>query len=124
MGAVIKHRGPIHSRKALFDVGISGPLVGLIVSMIVVTIGLTFSPVNIQHVQGTALELQFPPLFKLIANSIGYAGETFHPIAFAGWVGMLITAPNLIPVGQHSTEDTCYAPCSAKKQITYQHSHQ
>ncbi|HHI30464.1 zinc metalloprotease [Methanosarcinales archaeon ex4572_44] len=100
MGAVIKHRGPIHSRKALFDVGISGPLVGLLVSMIVAAIGLTLSPVEIPHVQGRALELELPPLFKLIANSIGYTGETLHPVAFAGWVGMLVTALNLIPAGQ------------------------
>ncbi len=100
MGAVIKHRGPIPSRKALFDVGISGPLVGLIVSVLVVAIGLTLPPVDIQHLQGRALELEIPPLFKLIAESIGYTEETLHPVAFAGWVGMLITALNLLPAGQ------------------------
>src|SRR3989304_4024316 len=46
MGAVIKHRGPIPNRQALFDVGISGPLIGLIVSVIVTIIGLLLPQVT------------------------------------------------------------------------------
>ncbi len=102
MGAVIKHRGPIPSRKALFDVGVSGPLIGLCVSIIVTVIGLLQPPV--QHITGgydTQLTLSLPPLFELITHIIPI-GEVsmIHPIAFAGWVGMLVTALNLIPAGQ------------------------
>jgi membrane-associated protease RseP (regulator of RpoE activity) len=100
MGAVIKHRGPIYNREALFDVGISGPLIGLIVSVLVTVIGLTLPPLNLQPAEGMMLELQLPPLFELIASSMGYTGDILHPVAFAGWVGMLITALNLIPAGQ------------------------
>ncbi|MFZ3169904.1 MAG: site-2 protease family protein [Candidatus Methanoperedens sp.] len=100
MGAVIKHRGPIPNRKALFDVGISGPLIGLIVSVIVTTIGLLQPPI-VQTTQGLQIELGTPLLFELINSIIPTRdGMMMHPIAFAGWVGMLVTALNLIPAGQ------------------------
>jgi membrane-associated protease RseP (regulator of RpoE activity) len=104
MGAVIRHRGPIPNRTALFDVGVSGPLIGLSVSIIVTAIGLLQPPVQ-QIQDGYAIQLTLPPLFELIARLIPAgepAGEmvAIHPIAFAGWVGMLVTALNLIPAGQ------------------------
>ncbi len=100
MGAVIKHKGPIPNRKALFDVGISGPLIGLIVSVIVTIIGLLQPPIA-QAPEGMSIELGIPLLFDLITRIVPN-GETMmmHPIAFAGWVGMLVTALNLIPAGQ------------------------
>lgn len=99
MGAIIKHRGPIPSRKALFDVGVSGPLIGLIVSVIVTIIGLMQTPVAIEG--GLQVELGIPPLFEFITRFIPIdENAALHPVAFAGWVGMLITALNLIPAGQ------------------------
>ena len=99
MGAVIKHRGPIPSRKALFDVGISGPLVGLIVSVIVTIIGLLQPPIVMEA--GFQVELGIPPLFEFITRFIPIGeNAALHPVAFAGWVGMLVTALNLIPAGQ------------------------
>jgi membrane-associated protease RseP (regulator of RpoE activity) len=100
MGAVIKHKGPIPNRKALFDVGVSGPLIGLIVSVIVTMIGLLQPPIT-QPPGGMSIELGIPLLFDLITRIVPN-GETMmmHPIAFAGWVGMLVTALNLIPAGQ------------------------
>lgn len=100
MGAVIKHRGPIPDRKALFDVGISGPLIGLIVSVFVTIIGL-FQPPLIQAQQGLRIELGIPILFELISKIVSAPQITvMHPITFAGWVGMFVTALNLIPAGQ------------------------
>lgn len=99
MGAVIKHRGPIPSRKALFDVGVSGPLIGLIVSVIVTIIGLLQPPLAVNG--GFQVELGIPPLFEFITRFIRTSDSAaLHPIAFAGWVGMLVTAFNLIPAGQ------------------------
>ncbi len=99
MGAVIKHKGPIPSRNALFDVGISGPLIGLIVSIVVTIIGLLQPPL---HVSGNfQLQLGIPPLFEFISRFIPTSdAQTLHPVAFAGWVGMFVTALNLIPAGQ------------------------
>ncbi len=99
MGAIIKHRGPIPNRKALFDVGVSGPLIGLLVSIIVTVIGLLQPPVQISG--GFQIQLGIPLLFEFITRIIPTAeAATLHPVAFAGWVGMLVTALNLIPAGQ------------------------
>ena len=100
MGAVIKHRGPIPNRKALFDVGIAGPLLGLAVSIVVTIIGLLQPPLQ-KPPDGLEIQLSLPPLFEFLTRIIP-AGEAslMHPVAFAGWVGMLVTALNLIPAGQ------------------------
>jgi membrane-associated protease RseP (regulator of RpoE activity) len=100
MGAVIKHRGPIPNRKALFDVGISGPLIGLFVSIIVTIIGLLQDPVK-QTSDFFNIQLSSPILFEFITRFIPLNKALIsYPIAFAGWVGMLVTALNLIPAGQ------------------------
>lgn len=99
MGAIIKHRGPIPSRKALFDVGVSGPLIGLAASIFVTIIGLNL-PTVAPPQDMIMMELQNPPLFELLVNLVGSVGEFIHPVAFAGWVGMLVTLLNLLPSGQ------------------------
>jgi membrane-associated protease RseP (regulator of RpoE activity) len=100
LGAVIRHRGPIPNRKALFDVGIAGPLVGIIVSIIVTVIGL-LQPPMVNTPAGLQIQLGIPPLFELITRIIPNASTSvMHPVAFAGWVGMLVTALNMIPAGQ------------------------
>ncbi|MCX9083564.1 MAG: site-2 protease family protein [Candidatus Methanoperedens sp.] len=100
MGAVIKHKGPIPNRKALFDVGVSGPLIGLFVSIIVTIFGL-LQPAIPQASEGLSIELGIPFLFELISRFIpNQETMMMHPIAFAGWVGMFVTALNLIPAGQ------------------------
>ncbi|MCD6493256.1 MAG: site-2 protease family protein [Archaeoglobaceae archaeon] len=98
LGALIKHKGPIPNRKALFDVGVSGPLVGIVASCIVIAIGLNI-PFNLESYE-EGLILGTPILFDLIAKVVDFKGEVIHPIAFAGWVGLLVTFLNLIPVGQ------------------------
>jgi len=99
MGAVIKHRGPIPNRKALFDVGVSGPLIGLFASIIVTIIGLLLPPIA-QSPDGFEIQLGIPLLFEFITRLIPVEVSAMHPVAFAGWVGMLVTALNLIPAGQ------------------------
>ena len=101
MGAVIKYRGPIPSRKALFDVGVAGPLVGLIVSVLVTVIGLSLEVPQVAPVSDVLMfNLGLPPLFILIQNLLGVTGDSMHPVAFAGWVGMFVTLLNLLPAGQ------------------------
>ncbi len=103
MGAIIKHRGPIPSRTALFDVGIAGPIVGLIASIIVIAIGLSLPPLDIVPQDDFIFfKLSLPVLFTFIASFVGGVADDMiiHPVAFAGWVGMLVTALNLIPAGQ------------------------
>ena len=99
MGAVIKHRGPIPGRKVLFDVGVSGPVIGLLASVIVTVIGLLQPPIQISSGE-SGIALGIPPLFGFIMHFIPNSNTYIHPIAFAGWAGMLVTAINLMPVGQ------------------------
>jgi membrane-associated protease RseP (regulator of RpoE activity) len=95
------HKTPIPDRKALFDVAVAGPLVGLIVSVIVTLIGLSLPPVGFSPEPGSmVIDLQMPPLFEFLGMIVGYNGEALHPVAFAGWVGMFITLLNLLPTGQ------------------------
>ncbi len=97
LGAVIKHRGPIPSRKALMDVGIAGPLAGVAASVLVVAIGLRI-PYTISG--EPTLYIGTPPIFDAVVYLTNYSGEAIHPVAFAGWVGFLITFLNMLPVGQ------------------------
>ncbi len=100
LGAIIKLKGAIPDRKSLFDVGISGPLAGLLASIVVTAVGLALPPVTLVHPGEQTMVPGVPLLFQLIEKVVPTTSETMHPIAFAGWVGMLVTSLNLLPVGQ------------------------
>jgi len=111
MGAVIRMRGQMPSRKALFDIGVGGPIAGLVATVVVTVIGLLLGPVEIpahileQHQSGESLALNNPALLDIIATLLGTQasyGETLnpHPVIIGGWVGMFFTWLNLLPVGQ------------------------
>jgi len=101
------------NRRALLDVGISGPLAGFILSVIAVTIGLGLSQVATNAPPGT-LSLGNSLIFKFISRLVkgplpaGY-NIVLHPMAFAGWIGLLITAMNLLPAGQLDGGHIAYA---------------
>ena len=101
MGAVIRYKCPVPNRKALFDVWIAGPLVGLLVSIAVTFIGFNLEAPAVKPLQDSMmLDLGTPPLFMFIQNLVGATEGHMHPVAFAGWVGMFITLLNLLPAGQ------------------------
>jgi membrane-associated protease RseP (regulator of RpoE activity) len=111
MGAVIRIRGRIPDRKALFDIGVAGPLAGLVATVIVTVIGLTLPPVAVPDwvmAAESTVEIQFnyPLLLTGIAALLGeplsYGDPSLvvNPVVIGGWVGMFITFLNLIPVGQ------------------------
>jgi membrane-associated protease RseP (regulator of RpoE activity) len=110
MGAVIRMRGRIPNRKALFDIGAAGPLAGLVATVVVTAIGLQLDPLPAQEAAATAadgaarIKFNNPPLLAIIAELTGTAWKLeqglVHPVVFGGWVGMLVTLLNLLPVGQ------------------------
>jgi membrane-associated protease RseP (regulator of RpoE activity) len=105
MGAVIAMQPGIGDRRSLFDIAIAGPLAGLVPALLFSIIGLQWSQVIDTPEQGFGLLLGEPLLFKLLAYlTFGPLPENqdiaLHPVAFAGWVGILITALNLFPIGQ------------------------
>ncbi|GER94164.1 site-2 protease family protein [hot springs metagenome] len=104
-GAFIKMKSPIITRKALIDIGASGPIAGFIVSVIACIVGLSMSEIApLSNTEGT-LSLGDSILFSFLSNVIlGVAPDNhdifLHPVAFAGWIGLFVTSLNLIPVGQ------------------------
>jgi hypothetical protein len=101
-GAVIQQKSLPPNRDALFDIGFAGPVTGFIVSIIVTFIGVQLSVVTSELPEGAGL-IQVPLLFQLITRLFPPSGTgdwiLLHPVAFAGWVGMIITMLNLVPVG-------------------------
>lgn len=97
LGAVIRHKGPIPNRKALFDVGVAGPVTGVLASIIVVIIGLQL-PFELRT--EPTLYIGTPPIFDAVVYLLNYNKEVIHPVAFAGWVGFFVTFLNMLPVGQ------------------------
>lgn len=110
MGAVIRMRSRIPSRKALFDVGAAGPLAGLLATVVVTAIGVSLDPMTVpQRVLDSGSQVILfhnPPLLDVIAGALGqptgYDAENkvMHPVVMGGWVGMFFTVLNLLPVGQ------------------------
>jgi membrane-associated protease RseP (regulator of RpoE activity) len=100
LGALIRLKGAIPDRKSLFDVGVAGPLVGLAAAVVVTIIGFLLPPISTGPSQAQIGALGTPLLFSLIGKVVPTTSTGTHPVAFAGWVGMLITSLNLLPVGQ------------------------
>jgi membrane-associated protease RseP (regulator of RpoE activity) len=102
MGAIIRQKGPVPTRRALFDVGISGPLVGMLVAIAVTIFGLMLPLQADSGLRAMQMSPNAPLLFGFFLSILhpGAAVADVNPIAFAGWVGMLVTMLNLIPVGQ------------------------
>jgi membrane-associated protease RseP (regulator of RpoE activity) len=110
MGAVIKLRGRMPDRRTLFDIGVAGPIAGLVATIVVTVIGLSMPPVSIPasmlEQSDQAIRLADPPLMQGIAALLGeplyYDDPTtaVNPVVVGGWVGMFVTFLNLLPVGQ------------------------
>jgi membrane-associated protease RseP (regulator of RpoE activity) len=105
LGAVIRIREPFRTKQELFDVGIAGPLAGLIVLVPALFYGLTLSTVVPAPTEGTVINLGEPLLFQWAASLVvGPVAQgsaiNMHPMVFACWFGIFATALNLLPFGQ------------------------
>jgi membrane-associated protease RseP (regulator of RpoE activity) len=114
MGAVIAMRANMGNRRALFDIGISGPLAGLVPALIFSVVGLHWSTVVVEPPHQPGGTLGEPLLFQwLIAWIFGPLPEgttvSLHALGLAGWVGIFITALNLFPIGQLDGGHVLYA---------------
>jgi membrane-associated protease RseP (regulator of RpoE activity) len=113
-GAVIKMQPPIFDRRALIDIGASGPIGGFIVSIIAVIVGLGYSEVRSLEGLQEGIFLGSSILFDLLSEIIlniepDKYDIVLHPVAFAGWVGLLVTSLNLLPIGQLDGGHIMYA---------------
>jgi membrane-associated protease RseP (regulator of RpoE activity) len=121
-GAFIKIKSPITRKHQLFDIGVAGPLTGFILSVPALVYGLSLSkavpPIArdaADYVFGEPLILKF--FGSMIFKNIPPDYSIFlHPVAFAGWVGILVTALNLFPFGQLDGGHISYALFGKKSQ--------
>ncbi len=112
MGAIIAMRGRIKSRDALLDIGASGPLAGLLVALPVLVYGLATSHVGPTSAHGVqeGQSLLYLALKRVVLGPIAAGSDVdLNPIAFAGWTGLLVTALNLLPIGQLDGGHVAYA---------------
>lgn len=106
LGAFIKIKSPIPSRRALFDIGVAGPLAGFAVIVPVAVAGLLTAvpaPTLPPSSEGVALIFNDPPLLRLLGAALhvrDLANITPNPFYMAAWIGLLVTSLNLLPVGQ------------------------
>ena len=117
MGAVITQKAPMRNRKALFDIGIAGPLGGLVLALPLLIVGLSLStvqppPPGIEQAYQEGNSLLYIAAKYLVFGEVLPSGSRdvwIHPVAFAAWAGLLVTMINLIPVGQLDGGHVSYA---------------
>ena len=114
MGAFIRIRSPIYKRSALLDVGISGPIAGFVVAVVVLVLSIGQSKVLPIADLEAGFEIGEPLIFKATAYLMGKTPPAgmdlfLHPVAFAAWFGFFATAMNLLPVGQLDGGHVTYA---------------
>jgi Zn-dependent protease len=111
-GAVIAMSSRVNHRRALFDIGISGPLAGLIPTIVFCVLGLQWSHVGpiLPEIPRFGEPLILKWLFRWQFGEIPPGYDVYlHPMAWAGWVGLFITSLNLIPIGQLDGGHILYA---------------
>ena len=113
LGAFIRIRSPILSKRALFDIGIAGPIAGFVALLSPLIAGVALSKV-VPGI-GSSGDLIFgTPLILRLAEWARFPGVPLgdiylHPVARAAWVGLLATALNLLPIGQLDGGHIIYA---------------
>jgi membrane-associated protease RseP (regulator of RpoE activity) len=106
LGAVIRMSPRIPSRRALFDIAAAGPLAGMVLALPLTYLGIARSAIVAKSaIPAHSITLGEPLLFKglgwLVHGALSKNVDLMlHPLAFAGWAGMFVTALNLLPIGQ------------------------
>ncbi len=120
-GAFIKMKSPIMDRRILLDIGAAGPLAGIIIAIPVLFIGLVLSEIVPETTTG-GIHLGTSILFSFLNWIVhGFMPDNssliLHPIAFSGWIGLLVTCLNLLPVGQLDGGHVAYAVFGFRQKI-------
>ena len=125
LGAFIRIRQPIADKRQLFDIGIAGPIAGFLVALPVLFFGVGLSRIVTIPPELAGETMGEPLLLKgLVLVLLGHrppgTDVVLHPVAFAGWFGMLATALNLFPFGQLDGGHISYAVFGRRStRITY-----
>jgi membrane-associated protease RseP (regulator of RpoE activity) len=125
MGAVIRMEARLPDRRVLFDVGAAGPLAGLVITIPAIFFGLQLSTTAaVSQISGQAMTLGDSLLFQglswlAIGNVPNGYDTLLHPIAFAGWAGLFVTALNLLPIGQLDGGHITYALIGRSSEVVF-----
>jgi membrane-associated protease RseP (regulator of RpoE activity) len=113
LGAFIRIRSQILSRRALFDIGVAGPIAGFVFLLPALSIGLAYSKIVAEVPQQGSILFGTPPLLwlfqKMIFPGVDPDMIYLHPVARAAWIGVFATALNLLPIGQLDGGHILYA---------------
>ena len=113
LGAFIRIKSPIPSRRARFDIGIAGPIAGFAVALPVLFVALALSQPASPRAPDAQIQFTFPLIFHAVNHLFGRGVAVddllLHPIGIAAWVGMFATALNLLPGGQLDGGHIIYA---------------
>jgi membrane-associated protease RseP (regulator of RpoE activity) len=118
LGAFIRLKEPVPDRRKLFDIGVAGPLAGLVIAIPLLFLGLSTSPVDIPPVganvqlEGNSILYYFAKIAvfgKALPDPLTREDVFMNQVTFAAWIGLLVTALNLLPVGQLDGGHTVYA---------------
>lgn len=108
-GAFIQMRGTVRDRATYFDVAIAGPLAGLVVALLALAVGLG-APASAPHGGIVpASSALFAGIYKLVGGGALDQQIVLGPLAFAGYLGLVVTALNLAPIGQLDGGHVAYA---------------
>jgi len=111
-GAVIKIKSNLPDRRALLDIGAAGPIVGFVVSIPFLVVGLRMSEVT--HGMAGGMTFGTSLMLEFVASNLfpdvpeGHV-INLHPVALAGWLGLLVTMMNLLPMGSMDGGHIAYA---------------
>lgn len=113
-GAVIRMDSRIPNIRALYDIGITGPLAGLVPTLIFLFVGISMSSVEVIPPMANGIQFGEPLLFRWVSmlffdRSVPGTDLVLNPIAMAAWTGLFITSLNLLPVGQLDGGHVFYA---------------
>ncbi|NJN83982.1 MAG: site-2 protease family protein [Caldilineaceae bacterium] len=109
LGAFIQMREPVPDQRKLFDIGVAGPLAGLVLAVPLLFYGLSTSPVSVipsspgAMLEGNSVLYYYAKLSifgQTLPNPITGQDVLMNQVTFAAWIGLLVTALNLLPIGQ------------------------
>lgn len=118
LGAFIRMTEPVPDRRKLFDIGVAGPLAGLVLAVPLLFVGLNSSPMLVPPPSPNAMlegnsilyyTAKFLVFGKVLPNPITGEDVLMNQVTFAAWIGLLVTALNLLPVGQLDGGHTVFA---------------
>jgi Zn-dependent protease len=114
-GAFIRMGGLVRTRAAYFDVAVAGPLAGLAVALLAVYYGVASGSTLSGHGMDPHSSALFYFVYRLAGGEAAAGQMALGPVGFAGWLGLVVTALNLVPVGQLDGGHIAYATLGRRK---------